>query len=279
MYYKGFAIAPVTGYSHHLLGKPCQDSSNVCITNDYAIAVVSDGHGGEQYFRSEKGSQYAVDVAISVLKKFFENDKANFFSIIETKNKNDIDKTIKNIKCKIIKEWREKVYNDSKRNKLNEKEKKLLDKWRNKKQEDYIPVIYGATLIIACITNKFSIVFQIGDGESICLQTDKIWSPIEKDERLQFGLTTSLCDNNAIDNFHHYYFSYDKIKNIKGFILSTDGIANSYNNIDLNNFSQKIMEEFFKNEEYTKAQLKEWLEKLTREGSHDDMTIAGIFIG
>ena len=38
------------------------------------------------------------------------------------------------------------------------------------------------------------------------------------------------------------------------------------------------MNEFYKDEEYTKKQLKEWLQNLTKQGSHDDMTISGIFI-
>ena len=282
--YKAFHIPPVTGYSHRLLEKSCQDSSDACIKEEeYVIASVSDGHGGELYFRSEYGSKFAVETSINVIKDFLENKKIDFLEILNNHNNKQIEETIKNINAQIISNWREKVLTHYRNNEqLSIKECEILNKINKKDSlidpsDDFICTLYGATLIIAFMTKEFAIVSKIGDGECICLSGDKIYSPISKDEKLEFGLTTSLCDKNALENFKHKYFSSIELQEINGFILTTDGIVDSYSEEDLKKFSKKIMDEFCKDEENTKEQLREWLQELTKQGSHDDMTIAGIF--
>lgn len=55
------------GESHKSSGKPCQDASFAVNREAYAMAIVSDGHGGPRYFRSDKGSAFAVEAAKIVL--------------------------------------------------------------------------------------------------------------------------------------------------------------------------------------------------------------------
>ena len=58
------------GDSHILTGKPCQDCAR-SITNElYSMAIVSDGHGGERYFRSNIGSEYAVKITREAVDEF-----------------------------------------------------------------------------------------------------------------------------------------------------------------------------------------------------------------
>lgn len=279
--YKGFCIDPIQGYNHELLKKPCQDSSDILITNEYAIAAVSDGHGGDLYFRSEIGSKIAVHTTISIIIKFLQNDKFQFSNLIRSNNFRKIEDTIIKLKRKIINEWRETVYSHYKINKnFSTKEITLIKKIISSKKDkhNFIYTIYGATLIVAFMTNYFGIILKLGDGECICLSQNNIYYPIQKDKNLQFGLTTSLCNGNALNYFHHKFISCNDLKEIDGFILTTDGVVDSYSDNDLKSLSQKIMNEFYKDEEYTKKQLKEWLQNLTKQGSHDDMTISGIFI-
>lgn len=47
----------IRGYSHLLSNKECQDSSISWRGKKYSAVIISDGHGGEKYFRSAKGSE------------------------------------------------------------------------------------------------------------------------------------------------------------------------------------------------------------------------------
>jgi len=60
------------GASHLKMGKPCQDYSAHLISDKVAIAIVADGHGGESYYRSDRGAQFAVETALKCIK---EKDK------------------------------------------------------------------------------------------------------------------------------------------------------------------------------------------------------------
>ena len=44
------------GESHRLCNKPCQDYAYADSSEGLSMAIVSDGHGGERYFRSDIGS-------------------------------------------------------------------------------------------------------------------------------------------------------------------------------------------------------------------------------
>jgi len=60
--YRSFAVT-VTGSSHIKHGKGCEDSSDKYDGSGVSIAVVSDGHGDDNCFRSAKGAEFAVDCA------------------------------------------------------------------------------------------------------------------------------------------------------------------------------------------------------------------------
>ena len=52
------------GASHEISGKVCQDYCQAEVTDSYTIGVVSDGHGGDRYFRSDVGSKSAVEATL-----------------------------------------------------------------------------------------------------------------------------------------------------------------------------------------------------------------------
>ena len=61
------------GASHMDDEKPCQDASRSAVTdNGLTICVVSDGHGGEQYFRSDVGSKELVNITFEKVQEFTE---------------------------------------------------------------------------------------------------------------------------------------------------------------------------------------------------------------
>jgi hypothetical protein len=113
--YKSFAVT-VTGVSHTKTGKGCQDSSDKYEDSGVCIAAVSDGHGDDNCFRSNKGADFAVKSAIEGIFRFVKYHKPKFsFGPIGKKHihvKNDFDKPVNDVVKHIIAEWQKKVEED-----------------------------------------------------------------------------------------------------------------------------------------------------------------------
>ena len=62
----------IRGYSHLLSNNECQDSSISWRGKKYSAVIISDGHGGEKYFRSAKGSEIACGIGKDVISTFME---------------------------------------------------------------------------------------------------------------------------------------------------------------------------------------------------------------
>ena len=58
------------GESHKSTEKPCQDCAYAESTDSLSMAIVSDGHGGERYFRSQFGSRFAVEITKEAIRHF-----------------------------------------------------------------------------------------------------------------------------------------------------------------------------------------------------------------
>jgi len=67
--YKSFAVT-VQGGSHIKSGLVCQDASSSYDDESVAIAVVADGHGDSNCFRSDKGAEFAVKCAEEGIRQF-----------------------------------------------------------------------------------------------------------------------------------------------------------------------------------------------------------------
>lgn len=76
---KSFNLS-VQGSSHIKKNKECQDASKSYYDENMAIAIVCDGHGGDDYMRSAVGSSCACNAAERNIKSFLENiGKEQFF--------------------------------------------------------------------------------------------------------------------------------------------------------------------------------------------------------
>ena len=66
--------ATETGYNHIKAepSKVCEDASDFYDDEKMHICVVADGHGSDNYPRTDRGSQYAVDAAIEQIKAFVQ---------------------------------------------------------------------------------------------------------------------------------------------------------------------------------------------------------------
>ena len=153
------------GISHIEKGTPCQDACTAQLSKNLTVGVacVADGHGGSKYFRSDKGSKLAVQVAEKSLfdfcgtiareKKAFFSFKPNFKDIKDS----DILSGLKQLEGNIIYQWRNAVLKDYAENPLTDAEKGICNE--NNINPDDDPAnflfIYGTTLLAGLVSDSF----------------------------------------------------------------------------------------------------------------------------
>lgn len=284
---KSFSLTK-QGASHIKSGKECQDYSGSFKCSrffagkdfEYAVALVCDGHGGNDYVRSGKGSKFAVDIAGNMIEKFIKDVNKDTSLAEEFFRKPD--EYIRNLEASIISEWTKRIYDDNNRNPFQNDSSELAnvsDRARKRYIDGQIESAYGTTLIAVAITNDFWFGIQVGDGCCIAISREsKFDFPIERDEKCFLNATTSLCDSDAILHFHHFcQFSKDA-EPPAAVIIGSDGIEDSFGSDEnLFHFCKTIMYSFAANDfDAAKKELEDYLPVLSEKGSGDDMSLAAV---
>ena len=299
----GICVSKV-GVAHLREGKPLQDSAKILLKKGYAVFSVADGHGGERYFRSDVGSRLAVEIA----EKQFVSLLRKIAGLRGKQGAINWDATISNVEQSIVAEWKGEVKKHFAENPFTEKEKDLcatlkipLEHFetgrksgetsvavapKERTPENFIEKLYGTTLI-SCLyipelplteTEKSSlwIVIQIGDGKCLAKKAGgEIFSPVPEDERLGFGIATSLCSQNATDDFRHA-FGFDKLDFI---CACTDGVQDSFTPDGLKHFANDVYDNIRAyGAEREQWELEGFFPRLSEQGSGDDVSLAGIFM-
>lgn len=120
--------------------------------------------------------------------------------------------------------------------------------------------------------------FQIGDGKCVALRKDGTpWEPIPWDDRCFLNKTTSICDTDALSRFRCCYGGIDTAP--VAIFLGSDGIDDSFGEEEnLYNFYIQLAKGFSQDgHEATVRDLKQSLPVLSKRGSQDDMSAAGIY--
>lgn len=270
------------GESHKKNGVVCQDYSlkyeSSKESGGYSIIAVADGHGSTKYFRSDRGSKLVCEAAIAAIKQWFEINKDNKVDKLFKASHETREEVINQIKKSIITIWFENITKDydenpftpEEKNKLTEKEKKIYENDDSK----FIKA-YGTTLIVVLQHSKFWLGLHIGDGKCVIYKKNKqLEQPIPWDERCFLNVTTSMSDENALGRLRHYY-SEDMPDAI---YIATDGVDDSYSSDErLRSFYDKLTESFRSGDKrVTENELKSFLPILSKQGSGDDISIAGI---
>lgn len=258
--FTGCALS-VRGASHEETGSECQDSARVFIGDNFAVAAVSDGHGSEKHFRSAAGSEMATRVAIRSVCDFSERN-GGLDGIFLDNPQNAARRIAANIICG----WNSEIAAHIGLFPLNEGELAVYNKYGGISNE----VMYGATLIVGCMTEKGCFGLQIGDGNFCALYNGEMISPVPEDAKLVGNLTTSLCDSDAISSFRYFY----RNESFSGIVLSSDGLINSFmNENDYFSFGKRVLNAIT---DGTANALGEHLRTRSRCGSRDDISIAAI---
>jgi serine/threonine protein phosphatase PrpC len=266
------------GSSHLASGKPCQDASFAGTIGDLHLAIVSDGHGGAIHSRSDVGAQLAIYAVQGVIEEHPLSDWEN------------PDKR-QELFQEIVERWIVLTI-DHYYDNLTEQEIAQLPLFPDVEQSiRNITVLYGCTLMAACVHPNGWFAFQIGDGK--CVTINQIQTcpdssednstfniqkmatePIPADDRCFLNMTTSLCDPNAATEFRFCGGNTDTTP--VAIFLGSDGIDNSWGTEQaLHNFYIEVLKHCTSAEDVTRD-LAEALPQLSQAGSQDDMSVATI---
>jgi serine/threonine protein phosphatase PrpC len=257
------------GYSHLASGKPCQDASYAASNDHYAVAIVSDGHGGEAYSRSDVGAQMALHAARYVI----DNNPLTSWH----------DPSIRPaLFDELVRTWRDLVTeHDSSTHDDDTDITHVFDLVPPTRSPE-ITMRYGCTLMLACVHPNGWFAFQIGDGKCVAIHplaptgdpAQLTSEPIPNDERCFLNQTTSLCDADAAAEFR--FCGGDRDSTPVAIFLGSDGIDDSWGSEEaLHNFYIDILKHCA-SREAVQADLADALPQLSRLGSHDDMSVAAI---
>lgn len=262
----------VQGYNHIKANKVCQDASGECHFEDVSIIAVADGHGSDNYIRTDRGSKFAVSAALTAIKAFVQEARENHLSAVP-----DSETELIQISKNILARWYTQVENDVACEPFQPKElAKVLEKYKQRYASgQYNAKAYGTTLIAVCMTNEGWFGIHIGDGKCVeLLENGTLCEPIPWDEACEQNITTSICDSDAIEEFR-YIIQKDFPAAI---FIGSDGIDDSYSSeMELHELYRNIFIVFAEHStEIGSNEVRDYLPKITRRGSGDDVSIAGI---
>lgn len=269
MHAKSFNIS-VQGASHIKKNKECQDASKSYYDEEMAIAVVCDGHGGNDYIRSAVGSSIAASIAERNIKDFVK-------SVDKDELKRHTEQLIVKLEGSIIGNWNEEIYQHYDQNPFTDEEIAILSSKAQKKylQEKRIESAYGTTLIAVVVTPYYWFGIHIGDGKCVAISPDgRFLQPIPWDDKCFLNATTSICDTRALENFR-YFFS-EKLP--VAVFVGSDGVDDCFkNDQQLNNLYKTVLYSFTTSEfDAALSDLRDYLPRLSAKGSGDDVSVAAV---
>ena len=262
----------VQGYNHIKVNKVCQDASGECHFEDVSIIAVADGHGSDNYIRTDRGSKFAVSAALTAIKDFVQEARENHLSAVP-----DSETELIQISKNILARWYTQVDNDIACEPFQPEElAKVSEKYKQRYASgQYNAKAYGTTLIAVCMTSEGWFGIHIGDGKCVeLLENGTLCEPIPWDEACEQNITTSICDSDAIEEFR-YVIQKDSPAAI---FIGSDGIDDSYSSeMELHELYRNIFIVFAEHgAEVGSNEVRDYLPKITRRGSGDDVSIAGV---
>ena len=268
----------VQGASHKKKNKICQDASTcgeVEIEGKKAyFSVVCDGHGGNDYMRSNIGSELGVKVASEYIVKFIQKATKNMLN-----NDQHYGRQLRYLSEMILKNWREAVKNHLDENPFTEEEflnisEKAKKRYTMLEQERFYSA-YGTTMIAVGYTEDYAFALHLGDGK--CISVDKegnFEQLVPWDENCFLNATTSMCDSDAINEFRCHYFKEPPAV----IFIASDGVDDCFaNNEKMYHFYKTLLFSISKDGfDDSVKELEEYLPRMSAKGSGDDSSIGAI---
>ncbi|HEX8492204.1 MAG TPA: PP2C family serine/threonine-protein phosphatase [Pyrinomonadaceae bacterium] len=269
----------VPGASHLRAGIPNQDAilhvrqSSVRLP---VIVSISDGHGSNKCFRSDRGSRFAVRVGADLLDELINGRHAAL-------PPSEIESRIRErLTVEFIKRWRALVAADLKREPFREEEfERMIEKdgeGARRLVEANPHLAYGATSLSFLLTPTYALYLQLGDGEMITVsEQGEIKQPLPEDARLLANETTSLCLDKAADDFLFAVHPHGEEDLPALILMTTDGYYNSFSTTaGFHQVGTDLIQMLREEDGFdtVNRSVKGWLEEATTAGSGDDCTLA-----
>lgn len=208
------------GETHIALNMKCEDAVKVMrVGEDLYIGAVADGLGSATYCRADRGAQFAVEEACSVIKeellklKKFSEDWGNENLLTDKRMK---QRFFGNLNQNIAQRWHSRVNQDIAETPFSEEEE-------NRLQGQNIRVAYACTLIAVGVTDNFWFSVQVGDGNCMEFYADsqELKESTPKDPMCIDECTTHLAMPHVVERNFRNYFS-TRVPEL--LLLHSDGI-------------------------------------------------------
>ncbi|MCL1832365.1 MAG: protein phosphatase 2C domain-containing protein [Oscillospiraceae bacterium] len=243
--------ASVQGASHKFNNTECQDAYKVMMFGDIVILAVADGHGSDSCPHSKTGANIAVDVFCRIMRKFC-GVYVSEAGVLEDYLSREGSAVARGIDAA----WKRAVETHSSDNSLNSP-----TIWKQ----------HGTTLIGAVITPTFCFALQIGDGDILRVDSQRVRAVIAC-EKILGVQTHSLCHDGA---WRNAVTVVEPCRAHTALMMSTDGFANSYP--DETAFHGACREYYTAitqhGAELVQENLSGWLDETSENGSGDDITV------
>lgn len=252
------------GYSHIKSKKVCQDHSLSYSDGERTIITACDGHGGDVYVRSQKGSRFA---SLAILRTLLDTESLSF-------RKYSAEEIEHNIKLNILCEWNRLVREDLEEHPIRKSETENLSEAQIESLKQNPVKAYGSTMTGAMLCGNRLICVQLGDGGCFLVGKGMTVPAFEESEDEPVAnVTYSLCSENAFDHIHASIFD---VKALDGVILCTDGILAPYRSVE--NFKRSFVSPVVRNVLDGKiGDIKRFVEDLgQRRGVGDDVSLSMI---
>lgn len=174
------------------------------------VAAVSDGHGGVRYVRSQAGAQLAVDVAVQLLVERLAAETSYDAKLLHASAPLIVDR------------WRAAVLAHLAEHPFTAEEEAVA----GGPLYSSPLVAYGATLLVALVSDEGVRLAQIGDGDALVRSHGFAVRPVPGDERLVANATTSLCLDSAAHDFR--FVELPDTADADLVLLASDGYGNSF---------------------------------------------------
>lgn len=267
------------GYSHVLKGTVCQDASSSLVEDDVQIAVIADGHGDPNCFRSDIGSQIACKVSVKALKQFADALKSENQEEEMLLNRHS-ERLVSQLFSSILHKWNVILSRHARENPPTEEELAKVSEsvaalYRSGKS---LLHMYGCTLIAMLKTQRYLLLLQQGDGHCTIFYPDgSSDQPIPWDPRCEGRSTTSLCDEDVTSSWRYHIIDIQK-KPVIACYACSDGVEDSYETEDARAAYLAMLAATYvvEGRDSFLETLEPHLSGLSENGSMDDISVACI---
>ena len=215
------------GYSHIKAGKVCQDFSSSYSDGERTVITACDGHGGDVYIRSHRGSKFA---SLATLRSMLDAESLSF-------RKYTAEEIEHNLKLNILCEWNRLVREDLFEHPIRKSEVAHLNEKQIESIKQNPAKAYGTTLGGAMLYGNRLICVGLGDGGCFLIKNGEIAPAfLEDEDEPVANVTYSLCDEKAFEHMNAHIFD---MRSLDGVLLCTDGVLGPYQSTE--NFKRSFV--------------------------------------